>query len=260
MNNDTFMAHISNIPPLESIRPAPLSEHPTSDMIVPASAAVAGQGIIGFVEGISRQAREDVLDTFTYATLAADKRHDVVSQNGAWYKVFREVMTRALHWTPQDVAYTSYSSRERVLSMDKIGLDLLASSLAAAGATAATGGAASPLVLQVAGDAVKALKDNPGPLRLFDGRTKKPNGARFMVGGCRESQDGVIVLAVGAVEMKTRITTGHVLFVNWNSVSLDLQRSADVFVFHQSLYALRRDRVRAALSSSADAAFLDFPI
>jgi hypothetical protein len=259
MNNDAFMAHVANIPPLESIRPAPLSEHPTSDMIVPASAAVAGHGIIGFVEGISRQAREDVLDTFTYASLAADKRHSVVTQNGAWYKVFREVMIRALHWTPQDVAYTSYSGRERVLTMDKISLDLLASSLVAAGA-AATGGAASPLVLQVASDAVKALKENPGPLRLFDGRTKKSNGVRFMVGGCRESQEGVIVLAVGAVEMKAQITTGHVLFVNWNSVSLNIQRSADVFVFHQSMYAARRDRVRAELSKAADAAFLEFPI
>lgn len=256
MNNEVFMNHLASVPSLDSIPPADLSRSLQLDTLEPASAAVAGQAVIGFVEGMSQQAREDVLDTVTYATLAADKRYDVVTQNGEWYKTFRSAMTRALNWTPQDIAYISHSSRERVLTMDQVGLQLIASSLAAAG----TGGAAAPLMLQVAQDAVEALRGQQEPARLFNSQTQKPGGARFLVGGCHESASGVIALAVGAVEVKTRINVTNVLFVNWNSVSVNLNRSADVFVFHQSLYAQRRDRVRQALLQSSDAALMEFQI
>jgi len=165
-------------------------------------------------------------------------------------------MTQLLHWVAQDTAYTNYSSRERVLTMDKVGLNLIASSLTAAGA--ATG--AGAVLLQVAERAVDALKTKSEPLRLFNSRTTKPNGSRFLVAGCRESQDGVVVMAVGAVEVKTEFSLGSALLFNWNSVSVDVRRSADVFVFHRSLYALSREIVRERLLKAANAAFVDFPI
>ncbi|MFK3972374.1 hypothetical protein ACI2KS_16780 [Pseudomonas sp. NPDC087358] len=257
MNHDAFINHLTGIPSLDSIPAADIPARFSSNTTTaPASAAVAGQGVIGFVEGMSQQAREDVLDSFTYATLAADKRYDLVTENGEWYRTFRGAMTRALNWTAQDVSYTSYSSREQVLTMDKVGLKLIANSLSAA----AAGIGAGALMLQIAEQAVEALKTKDEPLRLFDSRTTKPNGARFLVGGCRESQDGVIVLSVGAVEARTALSVGNVLFFNWNSVSIDLHQSADIFVFNQSLYAQRRQQVRNALSSAADAAFEEFPI
>ncbi|MGH8417018.1 MAG: hypothetical protein ACRER8_06960 [Pseudomonas sp.] len=256
MNNEAFMKHLADVPSLDSILPADTARNLQLNTAEPASAAVTGQALIGFVEGMSQQAREDVLDTVTYATLAADKRYDVVTQNGEWYKTFRGAMTKALNWTPQDIAYISHSNRERVLTMDQVGLQLIASTIAAAG----TGGAAGPLMLQVAQDAIEALRGQDEPARLFNSRTKKPGGARFLVGGCNESADGVIVLAVGAVEVKSRVNVTNVLFVNWNSLAVDLNRSADVFVFHQSLYAQRRDRVRRALLNSSDAALMEFPI
>ncbi|TDV65876.1 hypothetical protein [Pseudomonas sp. LP_7_YM] len=257
MNNEAFMNHLSTIPSLDSIPPALVSHISQLEAIEPARAAVTGQALIGFVEGMSQQAREDVLDTVTYATLAADKRYDVVTENGEWYKTFRSAMTRALNWTPQDLAYVSRSSRERVLTLDQVGLQLIASSLAAA----ATGGtAAGALILQIAQDAVQALRGQDEPARLFNSRTEKPGGARFLVGGCNESAEGVIVLAVGAVEVKTSLNVTNVLFANWNSVAVDLNQSADVLVFHQSLYAQRRERVRQALLQSSDAALSEFPI
>ncbi len=256
MNNEAFLNYLASVPSINSIPPAQDSPGARVNATEPASAAVVGQAVIGFVEGMSQQAREDVLDTVTYATLAADKRYNVVTQNGEWYSTFRAVMTRALHWASQDIAFVSHSSREQVVTMDKIGLDLIASSITAA----ATGGAAGPLLLQIAGDAVEALRKQDEPVSLFNRRTRKPGGARFLIGGCNESRDGVIALAVGAVEAKTEISVGNVLFFNWNSVAVDLNRSADVFVFHQSLYAQRRERVRQALLEAADAAFLEFPI
>lgn len=257
MNNEAFLNYLASVPSLDSIPPADDFPSARVSAVDPASAAVAGQAVIGFVEGMSQQAREDVLDTVTYATLAADKRHNVVTQHGDWYKTFRAAMTQALHWVPQDTSHVSYSSREQVVTMDKIGLDLIASSITAA----ATGGAAGPLLLQIAGDAVESLRKQDEPLTLFNRRTRKPGGARFVIGGCSESHDGVIVLAVGGVEAKTEISVGNVLFFNWNSVSIDLNRSADIFVFNQSLYALRRRQfVRQKLLEASDAAFLEFPI
>lgn len=256
MNNEAFINHLSTIPSLDSIPPAIASRNLQLEVAEPALAAVTGQALIGFVAGMSQQAREDVLDTVTYATLAADKRHNVMTENGDWYKTFRGAMTRALNWTPQDVAYISRSSRERVLSLDQVGLQLVASSIAAA----ATGGPAGALILQVAQEAVEGLRKQSEPARLFNSRSQTPGGARFLIGGCNESADGVIALAIGAVDVKTSVNVTNVLFANWNSVSVDLHQSADILVFHQSLYAHRRERVRQAIQQSSDAAFMEFPI
>ena len=267
MLHDEFIDHLATLPSLDSMPAAADGQAPklanrlpdgseNTDMIAPASAAIAGQGVIGFVAGVSQQAREDVLNSYTYATLAADKRYNVITQNGEWYGVFREAMRKALNWAPQDISFSYSKSREKVLGMDKVGLKLLASTLAAAG----TGGAAGPLILQVASEAVEALKDNDEPLTIFDSRTKKSGGTRFMVGGCSESEDGVIVLAVGAVELATSLNSKKGFFMSWNSVEVDIQRSADVFVLNQSLYAARRHKVRDALLATSDSAFLEFPI
>ncbi|MFJ5298315.1 hypothetical protein ACIQAL_17490 [Pseudomonas sp. NPDC088368] len=257
MNNEQFLNHISTAPSLNTIPPAATSRSALKDDAESAVGAVVGQGVIGFVAGMSQQAREDVLDTFTYATLAADKRHDIKSEKGEWYKTFREVMVKALNWAPQDSAFVSSSSSERVITMGKLGVDLVATTLAAA----ATGGVSGAAMLQAAGNAVEALKDNDEPIRLFNRRTHKPGvGSRFMVGGCTESEDGVIALAVGAIEAKTEASEGNFLFVNWNAVSVEMNRSADVFVFHQSIYAQRRENVRQKLLEASDAAFLEFAI
>ncbi|MFK3796725.1 hypothetical protein [Pseudomonas sp. NPDC088444] len=258
MKNDAFIQHVMNVPPLESIRDARSVDLPASEAIVPAGAAVSGAGIIGFVEGMSQQAKDDVLDSYSYATLAADRRHSSTEEPGKWYQVFREVMTRVMHWTSQDAAYSSYSRRERVLTLDQIVMQILAKSLYAAG----VGAVGAPQLLEIAGAAVEKLSEKDEPLQLFNYNSTKPlGGGRAMVGGCRESADGVIVLAVGAVELKTDLTVGNVLFFNWNSVSLDVQRNSDVFVFNQSLYARsRRQKVRDALERSADAVVELYPI
>lgn len=257
MNNQEFLNHVASVPSLSSIPAMPASRAALQDEDASAVAAVVGQGVIGFVSGMSQQARQDVLDSFNYATLAADKRHNATTARGEWYKTFREVMTRALNWAPQDSAFVSNSGSERVITMSKVGMDLLTSSLA----TAATGGATGAMMLKVAGDAVNALKDQEQPARLYNRRTLKPGGgSRFMVGGCTESDDGVIALVVGAVEANIKVSEGNFLFINWNAVSVKMHRSADVFIFNQSIYAMRREMVRQKLLEASDAAFLEFSI
>lgn len=258
MKNDTFIENMITVPPLDSISEARAVDLPASEAIVPAGAAVSGAGVIGFVEGMTQQAKDDVLDSYSYATLAADRRYSSTKEPGKWYEVFREVMTRVMHWTSQDAAYSSYSSRERVLTLDQVVMQILANSLYAAG----VGAIGAPQLLDTAAAAIEKLKERDEPLRLFNYNSTKPlNGGRAMVGGCRESADGVIVLAVGAVELKTDLTVGNVLFFNWNSVTLDVHRTSDVFVFNQSLYARgRRQKVRDALEKSADAVVELYPI
>ena len=258
MKNDAFIEHMMSVPSLSSIPAASTRGLAESEAIVPAGAAVTGHGIIGFVEGMSEQAKNDVLDSYSYATLAADRRYSSTRESGKWYQTFREVMTRVMHWTSQDAAYSSYSSRERLFTLDQVVLDVLAKSLAAAG----VGAIGAPQLLDIAATAVGKLNQNPAPLQLFNYNSSRPvGGGRAMVGGCTESSDGVIVLAVGAVELKTDLTVANILFFNWNSVSVDLQRNSDVFVFNQSLYARqRREKVRDALDKSADAVMELYPI
>jgi hypothetical protein len=221
----------------------------------PSQAAIVGSNLLAFAEGFSRQNKEDVMDSFLFATRVANKAFSAETQSQEWYGRFNKVLA-TLGWFSTNWSYSRYRSKHQRFSMEQAGLEILGSAVAAA----ALPGPASFAMLKVAGDAVAALKAQDKPLRLFERQTKTHTGANFRIGACTESTDGTINMAMGAVNFSTDSTVTNVLFWEWNSAQVSAFRGEDHLVLNTRIYATLRKKIQDRLSDSAASAIDEFAI
>ncbi len=229
---------------------------PASRMLEdPSQGAVVGSNLLAFAEGVSRQNKDDVIDSLLFATLVANKAFNPETNSQEWYAHYNKVLT-TLGWFSTQWRYTRYYSTHRRFSMEQAGLEIISSAIAAA----ALPGPASVAMLKVAGDAVAALKAQEKPLRIFERQTKTHRGANFRIGACTESDDGTVNLAMGAVNFSTDSTVTNVLFWEWNSAEVDAFRGENHLVLNTRLYATLRQQVQQRLSKGSASAIEEFQI
>ncbi|WP_397450115.1 hypothetical protein [Pseudomonas sp. NA-150] len=221
----------------------------------PQSAAVAGGTLFGFTEGLSRQNKEDVDNSFLFATLVANKAFNPETETQLWYGKFNQVLSTA-GWLSFEWRYGKYRATQRRFSMDQVGLEILGSVIAAA----ALPGPASLAMLKVAGDAVAALKKSEKPWRMFDQQTKTHQGGSFRVGACSEFKDGTVYVALGAVNFRAKSAVTNVLFWEWNDAEVDTYRGESNMVLNEGIYSGVRDLIRQKLGSNSQTGIMEFEI
>ncbi|SDW93982.1 hypothetical protein SAMN05444064_10944 [Pseudomonas syringae] len=220
-----------------------------------AEAAVVEGGLIAFAEGVSRLNKNDVLDSFLFATLAANKAFSAETQSDQWYDKFNEVLS-AIGWLSSQWNYSRYSAAQERFTMDEVGLDILGSAITAA----ALPGPASLLMLKVAADAVAALSAKKEPLRLFESQTKMHSGGSFRIASCIESEDGTVNLAMGAVSFQADSEVTNVLFWEWQDTNVKTWKGENNLVLNTGRYALHRELIQQKLGDSAKRAIDAFEI
>ncbi|KOP53785.1 Uncharacterized protein ALO43_05004 [Pseudomonas tremae] len=221
----------------------------------PAKGAVVASSLLAFAEGMSRQSKEDVMDSFLFATLVANKAFNPETQGNQWYDKFNEVLSR-LGWLSTHWNYARYHAAQQRFSMDEVGLEILASAVTAA----ALPGPASLLMLKVAADALAALKAKKEPLRLFESQAKSHRGGSFRVASCMESADKIVILAMGAVSFKTDSEVTNVLFWEWQDTHVETWKGEDNLVLNAGLYSRHRDLIQQRLGDNAKSAIEEFEI
>ncbi len=221
----------------------------------PADGAVVGSNLLAFAEGVSRQSKEDVMDSFLFATLVANKAFNPETQSVEWYAQFNKVLS-TVGWLSASWSYARYRSSHQRFTMDQAGLEILGSAIAAASLP----GPASAAMLKVAADAVNAMKDQEKPLRLFERQTKSHSGANFRIGACAESADGTVNLAMAAVNFLATSQVTNVLFWEWNSEEVQTFRGEDYLLLNTRLYEGHRDLIKQRLGNSAQTAIEEFEI
>jgi hypothetical protein len=218
----------------------------------PTGAVVAGT-LVAFAEGVSRQNREDVLDSFLFATLVANKAFSPKTQSELWYGKFNEVIS-TIGWLATNWRYAQYRATQQRFTMDEVGLEILASAVAAA----ALPGPASAAMLTVAKDAVAALRAKEEPLRLFERQTRTYRGGDFRMATCAQSEDGTVNLAMGAVSFKTDRDVTDVLFWQWQDSEVDTWLGENSLILNTRLYARNRELIQDKLGSNAKSAIEKF--
>ncbi len=121
-------------------------------------AAVVAGSLLAFAAGMSAQSKQDVINSFLFATLVANKAFSAQTQGDQWYDKFNEVLSK-LGWLSTQWNYARYRATHQRFTMDELGLEILGSAIAAA----ALPGPASLLMLKVAGDAIAALRAKKNP-------------------------------------------------------------------------------------------------
>jgi hypothetical protein len=204
------------------IAPRILVDNPmmlNSEIEKPDRASVVGDGILAFVSGMSEQNKTDIQHSYLFASLVANRRYPADHQGKEWYQLFLQVM-QDCGWVILQKYYDSVAASGRSFTMDQLVLKVLGSALTAA----AIPGPTSLLMLKVATDAIAALEARDRPLRLFDQNIQESGTGGFGVATCHETPQGEVIMALGAVRFIKRTNQTQVLFVNWDSSSVDLYR------------------------------------
>jgi hypothetical protein len=244
-----------------------LAEHvarmagPSSSLIQPhdraasAEAAVTGGSLVAFTAGMSRQNKEDVMDSFLFASLYAHKKVNAESQSEQWYKVYNE-MLRHLGWVGTRWSYSRYQTSQQRFTMEQAGAEIIKSAIMAAAAP----GPASLAMLAVARDALTALSAEEGPLRLFERQTKTHRGGNFRLASCTEIADGSVIAAMAAVAFQSNLSATNVLFWEWDNSDVQIYKGENYLEFNSRHYARHRETVRQKLADIADQAIMEFEI
>lgn len=221
----------------------------------PADAAVVGGSLVAFAQGVSRQNKDDVMDSLLFATLAASRLYNQEESTDAWYRQFNSVLA-TLGWVGTHWNYARFRARQQRFTMDRVGLEIVESAIAAA----ALPGPASLAMLKVARDAITALSKKEGPLGLFERQTKMHRGGNFRIASCTESQDGDVSIAMGAVAFSSALSVTNVLFWEWNNSDVTTYKGENYLALNSRLYSGHRELVRKKLGDKTKAAIEEFEI
>jgi hypothetical protein len=226
---------------------------PLSGLEVP-EAAVVGSSVIAFTEGVSRQNKDDIMNSFLFATLVANKKYNPESDSQAWYGEFHNVLS-TVGWLSSNWSYSRYRATQSSFSMDEVGLEIIGSAI-----TAAALGPAGPIMLKVATDAIAALKAKNEPWRLFERKTKSHQGGSFRIAACSESTDGTVNVVMGAVKFRAESSVTDVLFFEWKSAEVETYKGEDSLVLNTNVYSRVREAVLMKLGDNAEDAIAEFEI
>ena len=203
-------------------------------------AMVSNDTILSIVAGMSRENKVIVRRTIQFCSLVASSENP---RGGvAWFERYEELM-KLCGWVSPEWSTSDYRTRNTRFSMDKVALDILQSSIIAA----ALPGPAAAAFLKVAGDTVNALKADDKPLRLFEQSSKTPGGAKFAIAASAQSAEGDVVMAMGAIEMRTSLNITNVLFWEWSSSEVVVKRAENVMELLHDSYEDVRDIVESKL-------------
>ncbi|EKG35027.1 MULTISPECIES: hypothetical protein [Pseudomonas] len=217
--------------------------------------AVVAGSVLAFPNGMSAQSKQDVMNSFLFATLVANKAFSSETQGDQWYDKFNEVLSK-VGWLSTHWNYARYRATQQRFTMDEVGLEILGSAIAAA----ALPGPASVLMLKVAADAVAALQARKEPLRLFESQTKAHRGGSFRIASCIESEDSIVSLAMAAVSFQADSDVTNVLFWEWQDTSVQTWKGEDNLLLNTALYARHRELIEQRLGDNVSNAIAEYEI
>lgn len=205
-----------------------------------AAAAIDVGAVIAFDAQVSRQERQDVLDSVQLAQRAATGAHDRFKDVQHWYGKFIEVLER-VGWVPTAFAFVEHEQKSGELEMDAEALNIVEA--------IATGGA-----LSVLRQAIGTLKGSAGTDRkitLFQRHATTDGSGNFQVGEVKR-EDGKLIMAMGAFHYQAADRRTGWIFGRWGSNAVRFWSSAQEMAFQTGQYEKVRKLVRTKLGDPTD--------
>jgi hypothetical protein len=201
----------------------------------PATAAVDGNSIASFVDGLNGRQKDDVLTATLLAQLAANARYNRIDDPFNWSTYFAEVIGN-LGFVHQTSQFRRFESSQARFTMDDVVVKMLAAILTED----------AKAVLQESIEAVKELRDDSGALVIFERNSHTVNNGNFMIQPCRVSPGGVVMMTLGSFVFKS---TEAVTKVLWFSFRGGPNTKVAINRFDCALNQLVYDRIRDTVLS-----------
>jgi len=205
--------------------------------------------LVSMFTGVSSENKEIILDIIQYATSKAKGTPKSLER----YEVLINAM-RTCGLAVRSGRYGHYQAADSRLTMDKLGLNILASLISSATVGPLTG----KLLLELASKALDNLKSQDKPLKLFQRASKPFDDVNYAVMSCVENAEGDVMLAAAIVSIDVSVSATNVLFWEFNGASAKIERGEHIFQFNRRQWRRAEKNVNAYLEQATDAAFEKF--
>ncbi len=202
------------------------------------SAVVAGDSLLSFVAGLTRQAREDVLNSTLLMQLAANKRFDKARQREEWFGFYTEGLGK-LGWTLSHNELIRFHPSQASFSMNDVIIDIIEG--------VAGGSTFSPIARRT----LEALRKQPHALELFMNHSNSGNVGTFQILPCSQNGAGDVTMLMNCVQLIRNVSNNSFLFINFQNNEVQIFRSAQTAVLNVQAYEQVRGAVVEKLGNNA---------
>jgi hypothetical protein len=215
----------------------PFSELPL-DEPQPESGAVDGNLIVSFVDGVTGQQKNDVLNCCLLAQLAANFRFNREENPVPWTRFYGSVLEN-VGWVVPQFQFRRLQSNQARFTMDAAILRFLTDLLTQN----------EKDTVQAAIDAVKALQDGDRRLRIFERNSVEEKVGNFQVDSVGVSATGVLSMKIGAFGFKTSERVTKVLWFSFGGASTSMEVTKTTLVLNEQVHERLRDAILNKLGS-----------
>jgi hypothetical protein len=250
-----------------------------------ASANIDAASIVTFVDGLSQQQKEDVLNSTLLAQLAANKQHDRERDMAGWYGTYRCVLEK-VGWVSQQI-----SPKDRILAarslpanvgplviQNPLGVHLpdrvvtLPFRPVLVTAPRFTPGAVALQLLQPVSSAneialteasIESLQRLPARDRrtvIFESSSHSSLGGNFQIVLVKLSDKGTILMLIAAFFFRTNEPVDRVVSFNFGRRNTNMFQARHIMELDELAYARVREHVIAQLGDQAAMLIDDLPI
>jgi hypothetical protein len=210
---------------------------PTSPQ--PPTAAVDGNTIPSFVDGINGQQKDDVLASTLLAQLAANYRYNRTEDPFNWSNYYSQVLEN-LAWVVPDSQHRRFESSQARFTMDEVVVRMLAAILTED----------AKAILQESIEAVKALRDDSGGFVIFERNSHDVTNGNFMLQPVGVSPAGVLTMTLGSFLFRSTETVTRVLWFSFRGgPNTKVAINRNTLVLNQQVYDQVRETVMSRIVS-----------
>lgn len=205
-------------------------------------AAVVGSDIVSFVTGVTRERREDIVNSSLLAQLAAKKQVHDPSRIYDWYNAYFDVLTN-IGWSVQDRGFAAYSEASDNFQAHEAIMKVAASLLGPVAATLA--------VVQATLDALKALSADSPWLAIFNRESQSAQTARFQVTLAEQGDDARLLVSLMAFGIEAKATLTQVLFFKFKSSETSLKHYSGKVTINPHVLEAVHDLIKTKIAAHA---------
>jgi len=202
-------------------------------------AMVVGSEVVSFVQGVSAERREDIVNSALFAQLVANKKVSSRDDLFAWYDAYFNALGE-LGWVLQDTAFNAYEEQADGLEAHEAILKV---------ATVLLG--AAPTALAVITATIEAMKsmdaDNPW-ITIFNRESRSAKAARFQIALAEQDADGQFMVTMMAYGLEAKSTITQVLFFKIRRNGVALKHSSGRVTINEAVLGDVRDKIKARLA------------
>mgnify|MGYP002803382455 CR=1 FL=1 len=196
--------------------------------------------LLSYDENVPKEVKEDIMDVFSLAQMAASHSYDRFKDAENWYKMYVNVMMM-VGFNIKKFNFLKYDSKEPSFQLSQA-MTTFVDSIA--------GGDQSIKV--IAKKTMDALKDaNNQTVELFGSSSTSSSNGNVQFGTVTVDATGAVQMATIAAYFSGSVEKTNYFFVTYSNATLHMFKSADMLTFNTNQYARVRDEVQKKLGNSA---------